>query len=108
MRTEVRRHLPQALEKGAAGEATDNEAALQRQHFEQVLGLLEIGAVNCSEPNAASDEITSKLCRILAGPNTQVAGKLERAVKGLSLRPKSPNATEMVVADKTRRTSSAT
>jgi len=49
---------------------------------------------------AAGDSPSHKLCRILTGSNSQVAGKLERAVKGLSLRPQSANATQYVVADK--------
>lgn len=88
MRSEaqVRRHVP-------------SEMVDSRQQFEEVLGLLELGEVNCSAP-IDTDPITGKLCRILFGTNPQVAGKLERAVKGLSLRPKNANSTEMAVADK--------
>jgi len=87
MRSEVRPHSPVAHEKVARG-----------KYLDEVMGLMEIGQVNCS--SSSETDSTGKLCRLLYGTNSQVAGKLERAVKGLSLRPKSANATEMIVADK--------
>jgi len=87
MRSEVRPHSPVAHDK-----------VVKRKYLDDVIGLMEIGQVNCS--SSSESDPTGKLCRLLYGTNSQVAGKLERAVKGLSLRPKSANATEMIVADK--------
>lgn len=87
MRSEVRPHSPVARDKVARG-----------KYLDEVMGLMEIGQVNCS--SSSETDPTGKLCSLLYGTNSQVAGKLERAVKGLSLRPKSANATEMIVADK--------
>jgi len=97
VRTEIRSHIPIELASAVGG---GEEAKLQRQKMDKILlGLLESGQVDCSTVKDGDDPVTEKLCRILHGSNTQVAGKLERAVKGLSLRPKSANETEMEVSD---------
>jgi hypothetical protein len=81
MRQEVRRHIQEEPEK---------------IEFDQ------LDEVKCPVSHGLdSDSVVQKLCKILTGSNNQVAGKLERAVKGLSLRPKTANATEYEVADKT-------
>jgi hypothetical protein len=88
VRTEVKRHQQDVQQE-------------LKNTFEKAMGLLELEAVDCgSILHDERDPTQVKLCRILTGTNLQVAGKLERAVKGLSLRPKTANATEMVVADK--------
>jgi len=95
VRTEIRSHIPIELASAVGG---GEEAKLQRQKMDKILlGLLESGQVDCS--TVKEDPVTEKLCHILHGSNTQVAGKLERAVKGLSLRPKNANETEMEVSD---------
>lgn len=100
MRQEVRRHLPFDLERLAKGEDASEMAKRREKNLVKFISLVESGEVNCSAPSAAPDPASGKLCQILFGSNPQVAGKLERAVKGLSLRPRDENTTEMVVSDK--------
>jgi len=67
MRHEVRRHIQGDPEKIGFGPSDEED---------------------CPSVHAT---VNRKLCKILTGSNAQVAGKLERAVKGLSLRPESVN-----------------
>lgn len=93
MRAEVRNHVPAQMEQAAG-----LKPEMDREQLEKAFALLDSGEVNCSASNP--EAVAVQLCHILSGNNTQVSGKLERAVKGLSLRPKAANASELVVADK--------
>lgn len=92
----------------AVGAADENSFRLMRQEVRrhvqgapEKIEFQQLDEVDCPVGHgSATDSVSRMLCHILTGSNTQVAGKLERAVKGLSLRPKNANATEFVVADR--------